>query len=265
MSMEESGNGDECPVVRKKTAVVVGIGKENSIGYAIARTLNMNGYRVIGLDKVPVPGDNPFLVSCLICDATDEGSVREVFQWAYIANADLIVNCVGINRMGAIEDYSLEDWNATIGANLTSNFLLLREWVRTSEIKANKTYIAITSDTGFIPKSNSCAYASSKAGANMFIQATARELNKEYGEEWIVTALALGRVEGTPMDEGTIRDMVKGMGVSPEEADALLNKNIPVGRGASTVEVANWVVFLAEMGQFASGNILRIDGGQLQG
>ena len=48
----------------------------------------------------------------------------------------------------------------------------------------------------------------------MFIQATARELNKKYGEEWIITALALGRVEGTPMDKGTINDMVKLMNIS---------------------------------------------------
>lgn len=247
----------------KKTAVVAGIGKENSIGYGIAKRLSEGGYAVIGLDIYHLAKDIDFLYDFMVCDVTDEESVKEVFR--VVNYADLIVNCVGINRMSPLPEMTLRDWNATIRANLTSNFLLLREWVRNHRHGAQKTYIAITSDTGFIPKSNSCAYASSKAGANMFIQATARELNKKYGDEWIVTALALGRVEGTPMDVGTIDDMTRVLGVSREEANAMLNKNIPLGRGASPAEVAEWVAFLAEHGQFASGNVLRIDGGQLQG
>lgn len=250
-------------VVVRKTAVVVGIGKENSIGYSIAKRLKKGGYHVIGVDIDPFSE----LIICpqdfLCCDVTDEDSVKDLFR--FINYADLIVNCVGINRMSPLPDMTIGDWNDTIRANLTSNFLLLREWVRNNRHGAQKTYIAITSDTGFIPKSNSCAYAASKAGANMFIQATARELNKKYGEEWIVMALALGRVEGTPMDEGTIRDMTKTLDVSREEAKAMLNKNIPLGRGSKRREVAEWVYFLAINGQFASGNVLRIDGGQLQG
>ena len=247
----------------EKTAVVAGIGKENSIGYGIAKRLSEGGYAVIGLDIHYLVKDIDFLYDFMVCDVTDEESVREVFR--VVNYADLIVNCVGINRMSPLPEMTLRDWNATLRANLTSNFLLLREWVRNHRHGAQKTYIAITSDTGYIPKSNSCAYASSKAGANMFIQATARELNKKYGEEWIVTALALGRVEGTPMDVGTIDDMTRVLGVSREEANAMLNKNIPLGRGTSPAEVAEWVAFLAEHGQFASGNVLRIDGGQLQG
>lgn len=247
----------------KKTAVVAGIGKENSIGYGIAKRLSEGGYSVIGLDIYHPVKDIDFLYDFMVCDVTDEESVRTVFR--VVNYADLIVNCVGINRMSPLPEMTLRDWNETLRANLTSNFLLLREWVRNHRHGAQKTYIAITSDTGYIPKSNSCAYASSKAGANMFIQATARELNKKYGEEWIVVALALGRVEGTPMDVGTIDDMTRVLGVSREEANAMLNKNIPLGRGTLPAEVAEWVAFLAEHGQFASGNVLRIDGGQLQG
>lgn len=247
---------------RRRAVIIIGIGEENSIGYRIAQRFKQAGDLVIGVDiKEP---KKPFdLGNFVICDVTDEESVQEAFKhWNH---ADVIVNCAGINRMGALREYSLKDWDDTIRVNLTSNFLLLREWVRTHSNGAQKTYIAITSDTGFIPKSNSCAYAASKAGANMFVQATARELNKRYGQEWVVTALALGRVEGTPMDRRTISDMVAQMGVTPEEADTMLNKNIPFGRGAGPWEVAQWVYFLVEHGQFASGNVLRIDGGQLQG
>lgn len=247
----------------KKTAVVVGIGKENSIGYNIAKRLMEGGYRVIGVDIHPLSEMVAQPQDFLCCDVTDEDSVKDLFR--FINYADLIVNCVGINRMSPLPEMTLRDWNETIRANLTSNFLLLREWTRNHRHGAQKTYIAITSDTGFIPKSNSCAYAASKAGANMFVQATARELNKKYGEEWIVMALALGRVEGTPMDVGTIDDMTRVLGVSREEANAMLNKNVPLGRGGTPAEVAEWVHFLVKHGQFASGNVLRIDGGQLQG
>ena len=176
---------------RRRAVIIIGIGEENSIGYRIAQRFKQAGDLVIGVDiKEP---KKPFdLGNFVICDVTDEESVQEAFRhWNH---ADVIVNCAGINRMGALPEYSLKDWNDTIRVNLTSNFLLLREWVRTHSNGAQKTYIAITSDTGFIPKSNSCAYAASKAGANMFVQATARD-EKAARTGVGCDGAALGRVE----------------------------------------------------------------------
>ena len=90
----------------KKTAVVAGIGKENSIGYGIAKRLSEGGYAVIGLDICHPVKDIDFLQDFMVCDVTDEESVKEVFRT--INYADLIVNCVGINRMSPLEHCSLE-------------------------------------------------------------------------------------------------------------------------------------------------------------
>src|SRR5690606_41559748 len=122
----------------------------------------------------------------------------------------------------------------------------------------------ITSVTGMIHKTSTLAYGASKAGANHYIRCAARELNKYHTDDWVVTALAIGRVL-TPMDRKTIEDLAEQRGITEEEAEKMLNANIPVGRGMTPEEVAEWAYFVATKGDYATGNVLRIDAGQVQG
>lgn len=256
---------------RQKVALIAGLGQsDTSIGASIAMEFKDKGYTTIGVDVCN--GDTENMVDHFIkVDLTDEIQVNALFSWMQknSLSPNVVVNCAGINVMGSIQEVSVEDFRRTLDVNLVSNFILLKAWsspgMHPEHIQ--KAYIAITSDTGtFIPKGNSTAYASSKAGANGFIMSVARELNKYDKEEnWHISALALGRVAGTPMDVGTMNQMCDNMRITPQQADVLLNKNIPLGRGMTTCEVAEWTRFVAEQGTFASGNILRIDGGQLQG
>jgi NAD(P)-dependent dehydrogenase (short-subunit alcohol dehydrogenase family) len=178
---------------------------------------------------------------------------------------DAVINSAGVNILGKIEDYTLDNFNKTIATNLTSNYLLLQAFVRAFDNNGKrKVFLAITSDTGMIPKTSTFAYGASKAGANHFIRCAARELNKYHTDDWLVTALAIGRVL-TPMDRKTIEDLVAQRGVTEEEAERMLNANIPVGRGMTPEEVAEWAYFVTTKGDYATGNVLRIDAGQVQG
>jgi NAD(P)-dependent dehydrogenase (short-subunit alcohol dehydrogenase family) len=90
-------------------------------------------------------------------------------------------------------------------------------------------------------------------------------LNKYHKDEWLVTGLAIGMVEGTPMDKKTIADLTAQRNITPEKARDMLVANIPLGRGLTTQEVAEWMYFVTTMGDYATGNIIRIDAGQCQG
>lgn len=247
----------------RKVALVIGAGTTGNIGHATAAKLHSEGYKVVVAD---IAFDHIEFTQVLT-DVTDEAEVNDLLK--FIKNRygklDLIVNSAGVNILGPIDKYSLEDFNKTIAVNLTSNYLLLQAYVRAFGTDGvYKKFIAITSDTAMIPKSSSFAYGASKAGANQFLRCAARELNKYHEDPWLVTGLALGRVM-TPMDNKTIEDLMEQRNITREKAEEMLNANIPMGRGLAPEEVAEWVYFLATKGDFASGNILRVDGGQVQG
>jgi len=246
-----------------KVALVVGAGTRGNIGYAIASKLEGKGYKVVSAD---LQYDHMEFTQTLV-DITYKNEVRELMDIIKENDdhLDLLVNSVGVNILGPLADYSQEDFDKTIAVNLTSNFLLLQAYVNVfGEDGNDKAFIAITSDTAMIPKSSSFAYGASKAGANQFLRSTARELNKYGSDEWLITGLALGRVM-TPMDTKTIKDLMHQRNITRDKAEDMLSANIPVGRGMEPSEVGDWVHFIVEKGGFASGNIIRIDAGQLQG
>ena len=246
-----------------KVALVIGAGTTGNIGHATAAKLHSEGYKVVVAD---IAFDHIEFTQVLT-DVTNEEEVNGLLKLIKnrYGKLDLIVNSAGVNILGPIDKYSLEDFNKTIAVNLTSNYLLLQAYVRAfGKDGVYKKFIAITSDTAMIPKSSTFAYGASKAGANQFLRCVARELNKYHKDPWLVTGLALGRVM-TPMDSKTIEDLVEQRNITREKAEEMLNANIPMGRGLAPEEVAEWVYFLATKGDFASGNIIRVDGGQVQG
>lgn len=248
---------------KKYVVLVIGAGTKGNIGYGIAEKFEREGHTVLVSD---ISFNHEDFIH-YPADVTDEEQVAKLINdvaedWGRL---DVLVNSAGVNILGKLEDYSLEDFNKTIAVNLTSNYLLLQAYVRKFDNDGNrKVFLAITSDTGMIPKTSTFAYGASKAGANHFIRCAARELNKYHTDDWVVTALAIGRVL-TPMDRKTIEDLVAQRGVTEEEAERMLNANIPVGRGMTPEEVAEWVYFVTTKGDYATGNVLRIDAGQVQG
>jgi len=252
----------------KKVALVVGCGGFNNIGWATVVKLMEEGYHVIGSDieltaNIPTgPGDEFYPM-----DATDKQEIERVIGDIERVHGrlDVIVNSAGVNILGTIDEYAEEDFDKTIAVNLKSNFLLLQAFVRHfDDTDYKKSFVVVGSDTGMIAKSATFAYGASKAGVQHFVRCAARELNK-YHKNWVVTALAIGMVAGTPMDNRTIDDLTSQRDITEEEAREMLTANIPTGRGATPAEVAGWLHFLATDGEYATGNVLKVDSGQLQG
>jgi len=241
----------------QKVALVVGTG---GIGSAVVRKFEDMGYRVVTAD---IKLDTTYNM-----DVTDKTEVEQTFKSikARYGRLDAVLPCHGVNILGKIEDYPEAFWEKTIDVNLKGLFLLLQAYVQVFDNDGlRKVFLPITSDTAEIPKTSTFAYGASKAGANHFLRCTARELNKYHRDEWLVTGLAVGMVEGTAMDKKTVSDIMTQRGVSEVEARAMLTANIPIGRGMTPEEVAEYVYFFTEQGDYATGNIIRIDAGQCQG
>lgn len=256
--------------MNNKTVLVVGCGREGNIGQAVARKFKDEGWFVWGADIVAPSDVIGFANIYEICDVTKKHEVENLMQKIltnHTGRLDAIVNAAGVNLLGPISSYTEEDFDKTIAVNLKSNFLLLQayyNWFGNKDY--DKNFLVVGSDTGMVAKTSTFAYGASKAGVHHFVRCAARELNKYHGgDEWNVTALAIGMVAGTPMDNKTVKDLTEQRGITEEEARNMLTANIPTGRGATPEEVAEWMYFLATKGRYATGNIIRVDSGQQQG
>jgi len=244
----------------RKVVLVVGTNCKDNIGAGVVEKFKAEGYEVVTADIHN--GADVFM------DVTNKYIVNQVFEGIKrkYGRLDMVLPCHGINLLGAIGEYPEEYWDKTIDINLKGLFLLLQAYVSHFDNDGRrKVFLPITSDTSEIPKTSTFAYGASKAGANHFLRCTARELNKYHTDDWVITGLAIGMVTGTAMDAKTIADVAAQRNISQEKAAAMLVANIPIGRGLTTHEVAEWVYFVATKGDYCSGNILRIDAGQCQG
>jgi len=252
--------GDRKMENKKRVVLVIGTNGVDNIGTAVTDKFDREGYTVITAD-INNKAD-------VFMDITNKRSVEQVFESikGVYGRLDMVLPCHGINILGKIDDYAEENWDRTIDINLKGLFLCLQAYVKYFDNDGNKkVFLPITSDTSEIPKTSTFAYGASKAAANHLIRCTARELSKYHKDEWVVTAIAPGMVEGTPMDIKTINDLMQQRSITKEEARKLLVNNIPAGRGMTTHELAEYVYFVATKGSYMQGNILRVDGGQVQG
>lgn len=247
-------------VMQEKVVLVVGTNGYDNIGAAVVNKFKKEGWLVVTAD-VRLDAD-------LYMDVTNRSEVYECFDSikAHYGRLDAVIPCHGVNILGKIEEYSEESWDITIDVNLKGLFLLLQAYVQCFDNDGNKkVFLPITSDTSEIPKTSTFAYGASKAGANHFLRCTARELNKYHKDTWLVTGLAIGMVSNTPMDKKTIKDLMEQRDITESKARGMLTTNIPLGRGLTTNEVAEWIYFITDKGDYATGNIIRIDAGQCQG
>jgi NAD(P)-dependent dehydrogenase (short-subunit alcohol dehydrogenase family) len=125
-----------------KVAIVTGAA--SGIGEAVSKIFTANGCKVLLVDKQLERLRNveqEILADGGVCksfhaDVTDEQSVIEFFRFAHQewGSIDLLVNSAGRDSLSPpISEVTLEEWNKTIGPNLTAVFLCCREAFRYME------------------------------------------------------------------------------------------------------------------------------------
>jgi acetoacetyl-CoA reductase/3-oxoacyl-[acyl-carrier protein] reductase len=234
---------------RGRVAVVAGAA--GAIGSAICARLVECGAGVYALDRAGTTA--PDGTAFVECDLTDAPAVARAI--ASIDQAagrlDVLIHAAGISRDARFWKMTAEDWNLVLATNLSSAFYLLHAAAPIMRKSGPGAIVLISSINGERAKVGLAAYSASKAGMNSLARTAARELG---GFGIRVNAVAPGWID-SPMTRNL-----------PEELTTRARDESALGRLGEPDDVARAVVFLvSDMGRHITGQVLRVDGGQLIG
>ena len=224
--------------------VVLITGAAGGIGAATSRLLRRAGARVVGMD---LPGKLiPDADRTLACDFATPSSFPDLGR--ELDRLDIVIHCAGIRKDAVLWKMEDEDWTDVMRVNLDSAFHLLK---RTAPLlrRQGGSVVLISSINGERGKFGQANYAASKAGLIGLARTAAREMGR-FGVRVNVVAPGLIR---TAMTESL-----------PEEAIRASVEESLLGRAGDPSDVASAVLFLcSEMGRHVTGQVIRVDGGQL--
>ena len=221
-------------------------GGNRGIGRAIAEAFKAAG------DQVAITyrsGEPPEGVLAVQCDVPDAAAVDAAFAEIEEKQGpvEVLVANAGITKDTLVLRMSDDEWSSVIDTNLTGSFRVAKRAAKGMLRLRRGRIVFISSVVGLLGSAGQVNYAASKSG----LVGMARSLARELGSRSITAnVVAPGFVE-TEMTE-----------VLPEEKKAEYKAQIPLGRYATSDEVASTVVWLASDGAaYVTGAVIPVDGG----
>ena len=229
---------------------VVVTGGTSGIGEATSRRFLEEGARVVAIavgdEEVATAPDRIPGIVALQCDVADAAQVAAAFE--EIGEVDVLVANAGISIRKPFLEIEEADWRRVLDVNLTGVFHCAQQAARRM-VAGNGGVILMTASTnGLTGHPFYADYNASKAGVILLARTMALELAPAVR----VNAVCPGYVL-TPMQRAEYTD----------EMLADVNAGIPLGRHASTEEIAALYAFLAsDEGAYFTGATISIDGGE---
>ena len=226
-----------------KACVLTGAG--GAIGGAIARTLTVSGWRVLGIDLAfPDDAASP-LCERVVCDITDEAKLRSCLQ-ALVDTEPVcgLVNCAGFYPVEPFANSDSVSWRRQIDVNFLAPVIACHS-VLPALIEAGWGRIVnITSDSSRTGAARLAVYAGTKGGLLSFSKSLAQETGR--------TGVTVNCVS-----PGTIQVPTTDMDMARK-----LARKIPIGRLGAPEDVAAAVDFLmSETADYITGEVLSVGGG----
>ena len=161
---------------------------------------------------------------------------------------DICINNAGISKDNLLLRMTPEQWDDVMQINLKSVFNMTKQVIRPMMKARSGSIINMSSVIGEMGNAGQSSYAASKAGILGFTKSIAKELGSRNIR---CNAVAPGFVE---------TDMTSYL---KEGEDAEKYKaDIPLGRFATTEDIANVCLFLAsDMGSYITGQVISACGG----
>jgi 3-oxoacyl-[acyl-carrier protein] reductase len=244
-------------------AVVTGAAHPQGIGRAIYVALAEAGATAVGTDLEGIDGLDE--IGGLACDVTDTGQVRTLVDsvLARYGGIDILVNNAGVG-VGSADflEISDGDWDLSLAVNLRGVANLCRAVIPHMQERGGSIInVASLAGTGAMTSMPACYTASKFAAVGL-----TKQLAAQYAPHNIrVNALCPGSVV-TRMHQQSLALLAETNGISIEEAQALEESHIPLGRSAQPAEIGRAAVFLAsDMGSYVTGVALPVAGGMAPG
>ena len=169
-----------------KTAIVTG--GSGGLGTAMTMALASGGADIVSIELPNDAGSKNLEQSVTgigrsmrkyECDVKNSKELRSCFQqiWSDGVQADILLNCAGVQRRAEAEDFTDEDIDLVIDINLKATMIACQEFAKPllKEGRPGKI-INIASIISFIGGKNITPYAASKGGV--------MQLSKAFSNEW---------------------------------------------------------------------------------
>lgn len=249
----------------QRTAVLTGATSDRGIGITTARRYANDGWAVVILDldgeksaKVAAEIGNQFNVPAFgyEIDVANEASVTAAYNAvaAEIGAGNLpavgaLANIAGITSPVPFLETTLELWHKVMDVNATGTYLVTKAFLPDMIANGwgrivNMSSVSAQRGGGVFGK---VPYSAAKAAILGFTKALAREIG---ATGVTVNAITPGAVD-TNIRVG-----------STDEQEAAINAGIPLGRNATTEEIAAVITFLSsEESAYLTGTTIDINGG----
>jgi len=237
-----------------KTAIVTGAGQ--GIGFELCKRLALEGATVLlnDIDESLTADATRQLQDvgkCIACpgDSSDLRVITQLVETAVseTGRIDIAIANAGITLFGDFLGYSPESFRKVMDVNLGGTFFLAQAVAKQFIARGKGGTILFTSSaTGHQAHKNLAAYGMSKAALEML----AKHLVVELGPFGInVNTVA----PGATLTERTVTD---------REYEAVWSRLTPMGRPATTADIAAAALFLvSEEARHITGQTLIVDGG----
>lgn len=247
-----------------RVALITGAG--SGIGRSTARLFSQAGARVglLGREEPElretqkrIQGETCLLVADVSSPEQMEAAVKELVD--RFGRLDIVIANAGINGVwAALESLSPEEWNQTIGVNLTGAFLTMKYAVpHLKQTHGNVIINASINGTRVFSNCGATAYACSKAAQVTLAKMSALELARDGIR---VNVVCPGSID-TPIHGKTVQRELSSVSAPVEYPEG----TVPLTHGevGAPVEVAQLMLFLAsDAAKHITGTEIWIDGGE---
>jgi NAD(P)-dependent dehydrogenase (short-subunit alcohol dehydrogenase family) len=241
----------------KRLAVITGAAQ--GIGQRTAELLAERGWRLALLDlqscretvnAAKALGADVLEFTGNVCDESFVTGCAEDLAQRWSA-PDVVVNNAGISFICAGAKTSVADFRRVLEVNLVGPFLVMRTFAPLMLAQGSGCFVNVASIAGIAGVADRGAYNASKHG----LVGLTRTLAAEWGGRGVrCNAVCPGWVK-TAMD-----DVEQARGTY---TDSDITNRVPMGRFASTDDIAHAIAFLADSSEsgFVNGHTLVVDGG----
>ena len=236
-----------------KTALITGAAA--GIGAEVARRFRKEGATVFICDTNTVEGEKTAASIGAVfipLDVTKEDSWTAAYAivTAQAKRLDILVNNAGINIRKNIEEMPVESFDAMIAVNVRGPFIGIKHALPIMRANGGGVILNMSSVCGLIGhKFTNETYTTTKGALTL--------LTKSIAVRYAKDNIRCNSIHPSTVETAFVQTMFK----DPEKKAERLGE-VPLGRLASTADVANALVYLAsDEASFMNGVALPVDGG----